>query len=292
MRPGSELVTDADEEVFILYSELQATPNSRGLGYVDSHRDILEITFDLELKAVHKKLKDLTVVKTIDIKLFQDKTALRTRKGDTGSVLWRASIDVGQLILQQYYSDSIESLLDRSLLETQHVLELGSGTGLLSIALAPLVRRYTATDIGSLIPLIRKNITLNFPGWPNISQSLPGSNIVVEELDWQLLESTPILQRSKVFNFDPVDLLLVVDCIYHPSLLSSLVTTIDHLSTPGKTTVLIISELRADDVVRGFMETWLSKPGRWEIWRIPNEILGKHYAIWMGRKPLAETATV
>lgn len=36
-----------------------------------------------------------------------------------------SSIDVGQLFLQQYYSDSTESLLDRRLLETQHVLELG-----------------------------------------------------------------------------------------------------------------------------------------------------------------------
>jgi hypothetical protein len=67
-----------------------------------------------------------------------------------------------------------------------------------------------------------------------------------------------------------------------------LVTTIDYLSIPGKTTVLIISELRAEDVIREFIKTWLSEPG-WEIWRIPNEVLGKHYAIWMGRKPLIET---
>ena len=157
----------------------------------------------------------------------------------------------------------------------------------MSIALAPLVRQYTATDIGPLIPLIRKNVISNFPGWPN-TISLPGRNIAIDELDWQLLESTSIPQRAKVFSFDPVDLLLAVDCIYHPSLLSSLVTTIDYLSIPGKTTVLIISELRAEDVMREFMETWLSKPG-WEIWRIPNEVLGKHYAIWMGRKPLTQT---
>lgn len=257
------------------------------MGYVDSHKDVLDIKFELTtvtttvVKDKSRSRKDPIVDKTVEIQLFQDKTALRSRKGDTGSVLWKASIDVGQLILQQYYSDSTESLLNRHLLETQHVLELGSGTGLLSIALAPLVRRYTATDIGHLIPLIRKNVTLNFPGWPS-----SGPNIAVEELDWQLLESTPISQRAKIFNFEPVDLLLVVDCIYHPSLLSSLVTTIDYLSIPGKTKVLIISELRAEDVMREFMEIWLSKPA-WKIWRISNDDLGKHYAIWMGCKPLA-----
>ena len=120
---------------------MQATPNSRGLGYVDSHRDVLDIKFECKLK--DKKPKGPIAVKTVEIELFQDKTALRTRKGDTGSVLWKArfvlwlleiifhethfrsSIDVGQLILQQYYSNSTESLLDRSLLERQHVLELG-----------------------------------------------------------------------------------------------------------------------------------------------------------------------
>lgn len=105
--PGSELVTDADEEVsllishtqldadatfdqvFVLYTELQANiPSHRGLGYVNSHRDVLEIIF--ELKTVHKIKKDLFLDKTIEIELFQDKTALRTRKGDTGSVLWKA----------------------------------------------------------------------------------------------------------------------------------------------------------------------------------------------------------
>ncbi|KAF8801324.1 hypothetical protein BYT27DRAFT_7342039, partial [Phlegmacium glaucopus] len=285
---GCEHVTEADEEIFILYSELQANISIRGLGYVDSHRDVLDIKFELNKVVKSKSRKDLIVDKVVEIELFQDKTALRTRRGDTGSVLWKASVDVGQLILQQHYSDSTEGLLNNRLLETQHVLELGSGTGLLSIALAPLVRRYTATDIGPLISLIRKNVTLNFPGWPNISSKSPGANIAVEELDWQSLESAPISQRAKAFNFEPVDLLLVVDCIYHPSLLSSLVTTIDYLSIPGRTTALVISELRAEDVMREFMETWLSNPA-WEVWRVPNEVLGKHYAIWMGWKPLAET---
>lgn len=156
---------------------------------------------------------------------------------------------------------------------------------MLSIAFSSLVGRYTATDIGPLIPLIRKNVALNFPGWPNISEGRKGTNIFVEELDWITLESASASQRSRIYNKDlnPVDLLLVVDCIYHPALIPPFLATIDYLTTPGKTAVLIVSELRAEDVMRDFLERWLQIHG-WELWRIPNDDFGKRYAIFLGWK--------
>lgn len=161
-----------------------------------------------------------------------------------------------------------------------------AGTGLLSIALSSLVGRYTATDIGPLIPLIQKNVALNFPRWPHISEGTKGANISVEELDWISIQSASASQRPKIYNKDnnPVDLLLVVDCIYHPALIPPFLATVDYLATPGKTAVLIVSELRAEDVMREFLERWLQIPG-WEIWRIPNEEFGKRYAIFLGWKP-------
>lgn len=104
-------------QVFLIYSDLQSTnhpesPSSgghRGLGYVDSHKDTLDVRF--ELKPSHIVESELTIlgrtgknnkptrksrkvkeeaVKVVDITLYQDKTALRSRKGDTGSVLWKA----------------------------------------------------------------------------------------------------------------------------------------------------------------------------------------------------------
>jgi len=128
--PDAERVTDADEEVyflvsvrlhdlfwtyqvFILYSELQAKPPVksdanrpfRGLGHVDSHQDLLSISIELEGGQVpnieselqtHKKntkrrfgTRQISE-KTIEIEVAQDTTALRSRKGDTGSVIWHA----------------------------------------------------------------------------------------------------------------------------------------------------------------------------------------------------------
>lgn len=79
----------------------------RGLGYVDSHKDVLEIKFEIKnvllapasegvaaagtrKHKARKTTKPQAQDKTVEIELWQDKTALRSRKGDTGSVLWKA----------------------------------------------------------------------------------------------------------------------------------------------------------------------------------------------------------
>ncbi|KAJ3827241.1 putative methyltransferase-domain-containing protein [Lentinula raphanica] len=310
----SEQIVDADEEVFILYTELQAkdyqSPSSnektsfRGLGHVDSHQDILSVHFTLtdpvaELSHTstvpESSLKSRSRRRTrkgrdshrpdaieLDIQIAQDTTSLRSRKGDTGSVVWKASVDFASAILQaaHFPSDDHPSFLDLSRLRESHVLELGSGTGILGVALSPVVRHYTCTDIHDLMPLIHKNLALNFPEWPH------GCNVSLTPLDWIELAKTPSNTRSRLFKFDPIDLLLIVDCIYHPSLISPLLTTIDFLTTPDVTTVLVVVELRAEDVVREFLSGWLTIPG-WEIWRIGNgndAITRRPYAMWVGLK--------
>ncbi|OCB86398.1 hypothetical protein A7U60_g6516 [Sanghuangporus baumii] len=112
--------------------------------------------------------------RTLEIELVQDKTALHSKRGDTGSVLWRvrceslnepgsASVALGQALLNDVSSDSPYSLFDPEKLKNCNVLELGAGTGLLSIVFAPWVQHYTATDLDYLVPLIRKNVTTNLP---------------------------------------------------------------------------------------------------------------------------------
>jgi len=61
---------------------------------MDSRKDVLDIKFDIPLKSSPevspRKRKVKQVEKTVEIELHQDKTALRSRRGDTGSVVWRA----------------------------------------------------------------------------------------------------------------------------------------------------------------------------------------------------------
>ncbi|KAF7356633.1 hypothetical protein MVEN_00997500 [Mycena venus] len=287
--PGSERVVDADEEVFVLYSS-KFTPASsneppRGLGYLDSRTDILTLSFEMKPPSPSKhgisKSKQKMQEKTIEIQLAQDKTALRTRTGDTGSVVWKASVDVAQMILEQHHAKSPASIFDERLKDA-NVLELGSGTGLLSIALSPLVGQYMATDIAELVPLIRKNLSLNFPGWPHVPAKQgslgPGHNVSVDELNWETLHSAPPHRRAQLFPLppSPFDIVLIVDCIYHPNLLPPLLAAMDYVSTSETTAVVVVMELRAEDVTREFLEGWLTiGDGRWEVWRLGSDESGE-----------------
>ncbi|KAF4594049.1 hypothetical protein EYR40_008847 [Pleurotus pulmonarius] len=289
----------SNEEVFLLYSTLQSSSPSapgdpfRGLGHVDSKTDTLivkiELTVPLSSKSGstttsgsakesprkhHKKATSKNATRpdiSLEVELWQDKTALRSRKGDTGSVLWKASVDFAQAILQQLYFGNTgdrPKLLDPERLKASHVLELGAGTGLLAILLSPYVKHYTATDIEALIPLIRKNISSNTID--RVHASLPSSikaaqhssNISTQTLDWLDLHAlaSPTLRTKYIsaVSPEPVDLLLIVDCIYNPSLLPALVSTIDTLAIPERTVALVVVELRAEDVIREFLTLWLA----------------------------------
>jgi hypothetical protein len=147
---------------------------------------------------------------------------------------------------------------------------------------APLVRRFTATDIRDLVPLISKNLSQNFSGWSNCAKE-QGANVTVEELDWVTFSSAGTVQRNRMFDSGPVDVLLVVDCIYHPSLLPHLLETIDHIAIPDKTVVFILVELRAEDVIREFLALWLQRPN-WQIWRVGHDTFSMPYVAWVGRK--------
>lgn len=135
----------------------------------------------------------------------------------------------------------------------------------MSVALSPFVNNYTVTDLPTLLPLIRKNLALN----------KHPSNVTVESLDWL----KPPLSLP-----GPIDLILAVDCIYNPSLLPSFVKIIDDLTTPGRTEALVIIELRSDEVVREFLDRWISTPG-WTIRRV-DRLMGLQYAVWAGRKEI------
>ncbi|EJU01172.1 hypothetical protein DACRYDRAFT_22932 [Dacryopinax primogenitus] len=177
-------------------------------------------------------------------------------------------------------------MLSSALLQTAHVLELGSGIGLLSVLLSPIVRKYTATDIPASLPLLQKN-----GGSNNITQV-----VTVEELDWVFLAGLNEERKTRYFPLsDPPDIVLAVDCLYNPSLLKPFLTTLSYLCRPTSSmserpkrrpVALVMSELRDSEVMREFLTLWLEldgDQGGWTIWRAGEGVLkGTRCVLWVG----------
>lgn len=174
--------------------------------------------------------------------------------------------------------------LTPELLANAEVLELGSGTGVLSTLLAPCVKSWTVTDIAELLPLIQKNHQKN-------KDRLVSSNVQLAELDWTW--STQQYRRiAKDMSQRCYDLVLAVDCLYNEALIQPFVDTLNRLSCKY---VIVVSELRSAEVLRMFLETWLAS-GPWTIYRpgspqapgdltndgISAGLLGRQHVIWVG----------
>ncbi|KAH9032783.1 ankyrin repeat-containing domain protein [Lactarius pseudohatsudake] len=73
------------------------------------------------------------------------------------------------------------------------------------------------------------------------TSSLPPASafVTVTALDWTL----PTLRQVDVRGADAPDVLLVVDCVYHPALVRTLLTTLTALATPQHTTAVVAAEL-------------------------------------------------
>jgi hypothetical protein len=116
---SATLVSDADDEIFLLYTRLAAlkpadssdTGHFHGLGSENSNQDTLQVCIELkppttcepprnaETGNQRRRRRRGTKSKeersgrdpiVFEYVLLQDKTALRSRSGDTGSVLWKA----------------------------------------------------------------------------------------------------------------------------------------------------------------------------------------------------------
>ncbi|KAG9125807.1 hypothetical protein FRC07_006153 [Ceratobasidium sp. 392] len=172
-----------------------------------------------------------------------------------------------RLLLQHHFFPPLppdSALLNPTLLASAHIIELGSGTGILGCALPPLLStgRITLTDLPELVPLLRKNAK--------------SDKVSVEALDW----TWPMLPSFSA------DLVLCVDCIYNTALVRPLVRVLSMFDAP----ILVLIELRDEDVVRAFLEEWLNWEAtsagddldkkKFQLWRIADGLLDPHFAAW------------
>lgn len=159
------------------------------------------------------------------------------------------------------------------------VLELGSGiSGIIALALSPLVGSYTLTDQSYVFKLLRQNLdgnkSISSSSRPRKSGSKSKKhekdiqrNIQLQSLDWQT-DSAASLPGS-------YDLIIACDCIYNDALITPLVSTLvdaAKLRNDGDKTIVIIGQQRRSSEV---FEDWLIAFHKFfRTWRVPDEILG------------------
>ncbi|XP_029317091.1 uncharacterized protein mettl21ca [Cottoperca gobio] len=139
-----------------------------------------------------------------------------------GAVMWPAALALCS------YLDNNRQMVN---LQGKEVLELGSGTGLVTIVASLLGASVTATDLPDLLSNLKANVMRNTR---NRCKHTPQ----VAALSWGYdLQST---HPTSVYRYDYV---LAADVVYHHDFLDELLFTMKHFCKPG-TTVIWANKVR------------------------------------------------
>ena len=144
-----------------------------------------------------------------DFTIKQSPGVLQSKRegGSTGAALWRLCVLVAEWLAWEQNPLFKYGALNA----TTTVMELGSGiSGLITLTLAPLVRRVVATDQQYALKLLQENVTNNPPPQRS-SQKREKTDIDVLPLDWEA-DDIPSFLRSNDMK-DGVDAVLVCDCV-------------------------------------------------------------------------------
>ncbi|DBA05356.1 TPA: hypothetical protein N0F65_007518 [Lagenidium giganteum] len=144
-----------------------------------------------------------------------------------GGKLWDSS-----LILTQYLSLHPDLMVDKT------VVELGSGLGLVGICCAMLGARVTLTDIEEVVPLLRYNISLNYPG--------PVSDNAGPRAVSHLWGSATHGLRTRP------DLIVLSDVVYDPEGYQPLVTSLRALA--GSETLILMAHRSRNPMEHQFFQ--------------------------------------
>ncbi|XP_071972130.1 protein N-lysine methyltransferase METTL21D isoform X2 [Engystomops pustulosus] len=166
----------------------------------------------------------------------RDRTVLEIRQlssGDVGCVVWDAAIVLSKFLERQECAEP-------GLFKGRHVVELGSGTGIVGIMASTLGANVTVTDLEDLQHLMKANITSN--------SALISGSCQAKVLKW----------GEDVLDFSPSpDYILMADCIYYEESLKPLLKTLRDLAS-GETCILCCYEERTTgknpEIERKFFE--------------------------------------
>lgn len=195
-----------------------------------------------------------------------------------------SSVHLAQFLLGQHHFPPPHPLFPNWAAAT--VLELGSGSGFLGLALGSTVKRWTYSDQLSSLDLVVKNLRRNGVKDGDVCEI----DWFKEEAQWAKRPgdcTAPPRSSSSTYTEWP-DYIIAADCIFAPSLSQPLARTLDLRAGP-LTTVLVASELRDAEPLEVFLEEWVALPG-WAVQRAVFEdkdssgMGSSSFVLWIGRK--------
>jgi len=146
--------------------------------------------------------------------------------------LWDAGVAIschfGQLLDEK--SPLAQALFPSGLRAGLRVLELGTGCGVVGIALAHILQDATVlvTDLPEVTEIIQRNVSCAKPA--------AGSSIRFEKLDWDSVLPSSLTTDAMTF-----DLVLAADCTYNPDSSPALVDTISRLVQRSSSAVVAVA---------------------------------------------------
>ncbi|KAI5090147.1 hypothetical protein C0J45_20282, partial [Silurus meridionalis] len=135
-----------------------------------------------------------------------------------GAMIWPAAVALCKFLETSEGRQQI-NLLDKT------VLEIGAGTGLLSIVLTLLGAKLTATDLPDILSNLRFNLDRN-------TRSLRRHDPQVKELSWGYELEKPFPRSSNRYDY-----VVAADVVYHHNFLGELLATMHHFCQPGTTLI-------------------------------------------------------
>ncbi|KAL4966273.1 protein N-lysine methyltransferase family protein [Aspergillus stella-maris] len=165
--------------------------------------------------------------------------------------IWDAALASSMYLTQIIAGQDLSSPVLQGLLQvggnrSLNVVELGSGCGIVGIALAELLPQCSVllTDLYEVEEIITKNIS--------VAQPASGSEIRYKPLEWE--EELP----NDLFDTPLIDLVLVSDCTYNADSLPALVSVLSRLIQQSPRALILVALKRrheSESIFFGLMQS-------------------------------------
>ncbi|GBC09133.1 hypothetical protein RclHR1_08620009 [Rhizophagus clarus] len=177
----------------------------------------------------------------------------------TANNIWDASLILSKFLEKQCNENKMD-------FKGKKVIEVGAGKSIPSLTSSILgASMVTITDVPIVIPEIEKIIKLN---------GLENNNVLAKPLDWENRKDyIPFL-----IDKDPWDFILAADVVWVDYLIVPLVDSINELSTPSHTTLLLCHQTRTTRSDNMLFDT-LEKRG-WKIQKVLRDELNLEEGFW------------